>query len=187
MGCRLAVLGAGERGGLANVGGCWTEAASGQMGGQTGGFPCPVEERRACVSPFARRITSFPSMEECTWMEGRAQRGTAGRETHQGQREGGKRGRLEGEKAQQACQKPAIQVGLGTSCLPPSSPSACCLPAARESLGPGGAGSCPVVAKGQGRRTTFLLPAPRSIVLQAGSKGMLFSHIPSSFTSTHHP
>lgn len=149
--------------GLANLVGCRREAAGGQTGGQRqGGPPCPVEERRALRSPFARRITSCPGTEESAWAEGRAQRGTAGRETHQGQGEEGKRGRLEGEKAQQACQKPAIQVGLGTSCLPPSLPPLP-VPAACQQAGRAGGqevlACIPMVAKGQGKGNTFLLLA----------------------------
>lgn len=139
MGCGLAVPGIGEHGGLPEE-----AVAPRQRDGQAEGSLCPVEERTPQRSPFARRITSFPGMEESGRVKGRAPRG---RELHQGQKERRERGRLEGGKAQQACQKPAIQVGLGTSCfipsLPPSSPSTCCLPAGKESQGPGGAGLLP--------------------------------------------
>lgn len=155
MGCGLAVPGIGEHGGLPEE-----AVAPRQRDGQAEGSLCPVEERTAQRSPFARRITSFPGMEESGRVKGRAPRG---RELHQGQKERRERGRLEGGKAQQACQKPAIQVGLGTSCFIPSLPplpvpAAC--QQARRARGQEVLACFPVVTKRQGRRSTFLHPTP---------------------------
>lgn len=96
MGCGLTVPGAGNRGRLPDGSGVRTD------GWPDGRSPCPVEERRGHRSTFARKITSFPGMEELAWLEGRAQRGTAGRETHQGQREGGKGGDWREKKPKRA-------------------------------------------------------------------------------------
>lgn len=79
MDCGLAVPGIGKHGGLPEE-----AVAPRQRDGQAEGSLCPVEERTAQRSPFARRITSFSGMEESGRVKGRAPRG---RELHQGQKE----------------------------------------------------------------------------------------------------
>lgn len=74
--CRLTVPGAGEHNRLLDRSSMWKD------GWPDRGSSCPVEERRAHGSPFARRITSFPDMEGSAWADGRAQRGTAVTEMH---------------------------------------------------------------------------------------------------------
>lgn len=142
---------AGECGGLLDRSGMMTD----------GGVPMPSGGKESA------RVTLCPQNHEFPWHGGvRLGRGEGSKGHSQqgdtpGQREGGKTGKLEGEKAQKACQKPAIQVGLGLlPSLPPCSPGACCLPAGRESRRPGGAGSCP--CGGQGTRKGKHFPPPGS-------------------------
>lgn len=123
---------------------------------------CPAEERTAHRSPFARRITSFPGMEDSVWVKGRVQRG---REPPgaEGKKRKGETGRRKSPIGLPETCHPG-RVGHPAASLPPSlSPSllfpllAACQQA-RRARGQELLACFPVVTKRQGRRNTFLHP-----------------------------
>lgn len=148
---------------LVNTECCQMESvAPGQRDGQAEGYLCPAEERTAHRSLFARRITSFSGEEESFWVKGRAQRG---REPHQGQEERRERGgrRKSPTGLPETCHPGRVGQQLLhslTLSLPPL-PSACCLPAGKESQGPGVAGLLPCGDQETRKETHF--PPPHSL------------------------
>lgn len=152
---------------------------------------CPVEERTAHSSPFGRRITSFPGVEESVRVKGRAQRGRdpPGAE---GNKRKGEIGRRKSPKVlPETCHPGRVGHHLLHSLphsLPPSF-SQCLLPASRQ--GEPGAKSCWLASlwwpRDKEGETFSSTPLPHSIVVQIGNKGMLSSHTPLSLASPPRP